>query len=148
MARRTALAASLLTLLLGPATASSSSCFGDASDSCSGHLHSCTSEGLCVLDTDDGSCCVLGSEGCASELFDICSSGSGLGLAVDDSASDAGVEKYGTEGGGTVYGDGCHNVEIGVILDRHPEETRWEITRGRRNSVEHANVNLVEASPL
>ena len=40
------------------------------------------------------------------------------------------------------------NYFLGPDGSRHPEETRWEITRGRRNSVEHANVNLVEASPL
>lgn len=139
MARRAALASLLLALPAAAAT----SCAGDASDSCSGRLHSCTSEGLCVLDADDGTCCVLGSEGCASELFDICAP-VGLGLAVDDSASDEAVRDFAA----AVEGGECHNVEIGMILDRHPEETRWEITKGRRNSVEHANVNLVEASPL
>ena len=139
MARRVTLASLLLAL---PA-ASASGCVGTAADSCSGRLHSCTSEGLCVLDADDGSCCVLGSEGCASELFDVCAP-VGLDLALDDSASDADVR----DSASAVEGGECHNVEIGVILDKHPEETRWEITKGRRNSVEHANVNLVDSSPL
>mmetsp|Transcript_34321 Transcript_34321/g.72289 ORF Transcript_34321/g.72289 Transcript_34321/m.72289 type:complete len:438 (-) Transcript_34321:158-1471(-) len=41
----------------------------------------------------------------------------------------------------------CYNIEIGLIFDKYPDETKWEITKGRRNSIERENAEVVKKSP-
>ncbi|KAL7538867.1 hypothetical protein ACHAWF_006232 [Thalassiosira exigua] len=41
----------------------------------------------------------------------------------------------------------CYNIEIGLVFDKSPEETKWEITKGRRNTIENENAVVLEASP-
>lgn len=42
----------------------------------------------------------------------------------------------------------CYNIEIGLIFDEFPGETKWEITQGRRNSIENEYAVVVESSPF
>jgi len=42
----------------------------------------------------------------------------------------------------------CYNVEIGLIFDKYPDETRWEIVKGRRPSFQNNNAELVKESPF
>lgn len=41
----------------------------------------------------------------------------------------------------------CYSLEIGLIFDHYPGETKWEITKGRRNSIEHENAVVLMTSP-
>lgn len=43
----------------------------------------------------------------------------------------------------------CHEIEIGLVFDERPGETRWEVAKGRRNSVEHpSSAKVLVASPF
>lgn len=46
----------------------------------------------------------------------------------------------------------CYHVEIGLIFDNYPDETRWEIVKGRRPSFQiqkrNSNAIMVEESPF
>jgi hypothetical protein len=42
----------------------------------------------------------------------------------------------------------CYRVEIGLIFDSYPDETRWEIVMGRRPSFQNSNAVMVEESPF
>ncbi|KAL7537424.1 hypothetical protein ACHAXR_007821 [Thalassiosira sp. AJA248-18] len=42
----------------------------------------------------------------------------------------------------------CYNIEIGLIFDEYPGETKWEITKGKRNSILNPdNAIVVKTSP-
>lgn len=60
-----------------------------------------------------------------------------------DSASSVSVESPSTPSP-TVT---CHNIEIGLVFDEYPDETKWQITKGRRNSIEHDAAVVLKESP-
>lgn len=37
----------------------------------------------------------------------------------------------------------CYRIEIGLIFDEYPGETRWEITKGRRNTIDNPDTAVV-----
>ncbi|KAL7439789.1 hypothetical protein ACHAXM_007288 [Skeletonema potamos] len=41
----------------------------------------------------------------------------------------------------------CYRVEIGLMFDNYPDETRWEIVKGRRPSFQNSNAVMVKESP-
>ena len=58
------------------------------------------------------------------------------------------IDDYPTTASTTMEDDEpCYQIEIGLIFDKFPEETRWEITSGKRNSIEYSNATIVKASP-
>jgi hypothetical protein len=42
----------------------------------------------------------------------------------------------------------CYNVEIGLIFDKYPDETSWEIVQGRRPSFQNNKATIVKESPF
>ena len=43
----------------------------------------------------------------------------------------------------------CYRLEIGLIFDEYPGETRWEITKGRRNTIDFPDsAVVVKSSPF
>ena len=48
---------------------------------------------------------------------------------------------------GMCNGETCYNIEIGLIFDDYPGETKWEISQGRRNSIENENAVVLKESP-
>ena len=142
-------------------------CDGDASNSCNGMVNTCGSDGLCVVNTSTGSCCLLstpyGSNGCISDQnADACvvvqSSSTTATSAAADSSAAASVGTVPSPSP-TMASNGavsstsssasasCYNIEIGLIFDEFPGETKWEITEGRRNAIDSENAVVVEASP-
>ena len=170
-------------------TAQAITCEGSASNSCNGLVNTCTSEGLCVVNTSNGNCCFLsppyGSNGCVSNQNALaCESQLGetsvivedLTEAADDATNDLSVVAIDSlpapsptatqaqptslsivESASVIAVDlsgasppiePCYHVEIGLIFDEFPEETRWEITEGKRNSIQNANAVIVKESPF
>jgi hypothetical protein len=41
----------------------------------------------------------------------------------------------------------CFNVEIGMILDKKPDEISWEITSGRKSTLQQPSATVVSTSP-
>lgn len=168
----------VLTLLQAIVTAQAITCEGSASNSCNGLVNTCTSEGLCVVNTSNGNCCLLslpyGSNGCVSNQNALaCESQLGetsvivgdLAEAANDVTNDLSVvvvdlpapSQTATQAQPTslsivdstsVIAAPCYHVEIGLIFDEFPEETRWEITEGKRNSIQNANAVIVKESPF
>lgn len=143
--------ATLLTLL--PTSSGAASCSqGNASNSCNGLLNQCTSNNeLCVIDTTTGSCCTVSSSStavmrsastCRSNLdSSVCSSSS---LETTHTTSTHIAE---ADVGVTTTGEECFNVEIGLILDNHPGDLAWEITSGRKSTLQQADAEVVATSP-
>ncbi|KAL9181818.1 hypothetical protein ACHAXT_012161 [Thalassiosira profunda] len=71
----------------------------------------------------------------------------GLGLLALLRAGAAAQTVCDDDGTGLCEGAPCHTVEIGLIFDKYPGETRWEITKGRKNSVENDNAVILKESP-
>jgi hypothetical protein len=179
----------LLTLLQAFVTAHAVTCEGNASNSCNGMVNTCTSEGLCVVNTSNGNCCLLsppyGSNGCVSNQNALaCESQLGetnvvvddLAATADDLTSDSSAvavdslpapSPTATQAQPTTLSvvdspsvtsidssaasspiEPCYHVEIGLIFDYSPEETRWEITEGKRNSIQNADAVIVKESPF
>ena len=42
----------------------------------------------------------------------------------------------------------CYNVEIGLIFDKYPDETSWEIVKGRRPSFQNNKAVTIKESPF
>jgi len=42
----------------------------------------------------------------------------------------------------------CFPVEIGLVFDKYPDETKWEIVKGRRPSFQNKNAEIVKESPF
>ena len=43
----------------------------------------------------------------------------------------------------------CFNIEIGLIFDKYPEETKWEITKGKRNTIDNPDgAQIFKSSPF
>ena len=148
------------------AAQAAAACDGDASNSCNGMVNTCSSDGLCVVNTSTGSCCLLsapyGWNGCTSDQnADACvaqsstttttsaSSSAAVSVATVPSpaptmSSNNAVSSSATAPAATAA---CYNIEIGLIFDEFPGETKWEITQGRRNSIESENAVVVESSP-
>ncbi|KAL3799061.1 hypothetical protein ACHAW5_003511 [Stephanodiscus triporus] len=179
----------LLTLLQAFVTAHAVTCEGNASNSCNGMVNTCTSEGLCVVNTSNGNCCLLsppyGSNGCVSNQNALaCESQLGetnvvvddLAATADDMTNDSSAvavdslpapSPTATQAQPTTLSvvdspsvtstdssaapspiEPCYHVEIGLIFDEFPEETRWEITEGKRNSIQNADAVIVKESPF
>lgn len=151
----------LVTIVLALFTAKASACAGDASNSCNGMANTCTSDGLCVVNTSTGSCCLLsapyGWNNCISDQnADACVIRSVSTYAVDDSVAVSSVVTVPSPSptlsssvvsSTSTTSESCHKIEIGLIFDEFPEETKWEITQGRRNSIESENAVVVKTSP-
>ena len=71
----------------------------------------------------------------------------GLGLLALLRAGAAAQTVCDDDGTGLCEGAPCHTVEIGLIFDKYPGETRWEITKGRKNTVENDNAVILKESP-
>lgn len=168
--------------------ATTSLCEGNSSNACGGNINSCTTNGLCVIDTTSGNCCFLSTyreNGCMSNQNAWACDKSQLGDAddadgddtasvmivddlllgeeeeIDHDAIDTVVDVESTsvvpvpnptdvvDASVTTMEDDepCYQIEIGLIFDKFPEETRWEITQGRRNSIEYTNATIVKSSP-
>ncbi|KAL3806956.1 hypothetical protein ACHAXA_011373 [Cyclostephanos tholiformis] len=161
----------LLTLLQALVTTQANTCEGNASNLCNGMINTCTGEGLCVVNTSSGDCCLLspayGSNGCVSSQNALaCESQLGsTSVIVDDlGAADSQPAQSPTSTNAQPTSlsivdspsvtaidspsEPCYNIEIGLIFDASPEETRWEITKGQRNSIEYANAIVVKESPF
>ncbi len=179
----------LFSLLQTLTTSRAVVCEGDASNQCNGVVNSCTSDGLCVVNTSDGTCCVLsppyGWNNCISDQNgEACQGQMGI-TAIDEEGSDitstdvvlSTTTPSPTTGEPTSKPSRlpspsptpepttleptdaptvsssptvtCYNIEIGLIFDEYPGETKWEITKGRRNSIEHGdNAVIVKKSPF
>eukprot|EP00584_Thalassiosira_punctigera_P019097 CAMPEP_0172572586 /NCGR_PEP_ID=MMETSP1067-20121228/135578_1 /TAXON_ID=265564 ORGANISM="Thalassiosira punctigera, Strain Tpunct2005C2" /NCGR_SAMPLE_ID=MMETSP1067 /ASSEMBLY_ACC=CAM_ASM_000444 /LENGTH=448 /DNA_ID=CAMNT_0013365153 /DNA_START=11 /DNA_END=1357 /DNA_ORIENTATION=+ len=183
----------LVALLQAIVTSQAVVCDGDSSNSCNGVVNTCTSEGLCVIDTSTGNCCPLskpyGWNGCNSdENVEVCEGEMGVAYVEDDSpsinetAASAVTTASPTTPRPTLQPtaeptpvptsppskpptpsptpsptampttsssptETCYKIEIGLIFDQYPDETRWEITKGRRNSIENTNAHVLRESP-
>jgi hypothetical protein len=164
----------LITLLQAFVATQAVTCDGNASNLCNGMVNTCTSEGLCVVNTSNGNCCLLStanSDDCVSSQNALaCESQLGatsvivddLGAASVDSDSQPAPSPTATNAQPTSLSivdapsvtaidaptEQCYHIEIGLIFDASPEETRWEITKGQRNSIEYANAIVVKESPF
>lgn len=49
--------------------------------------------------------------------------------------------------GVTTSGEECFNVEIGLILDDNPGDLAWEITSGRKSSMQQPSATVMSKSP-
>ena len=49
--------------------------------------------------------------------------------------------------GVTAAGEECYNVEIGLILDDKPDEVAWEITSGRKSTLQQPDATVISTSP-
>lgn len=47
----------------------------------------------------------------------------------------------------TTTGQECYNVEIGLILDDNPGDLAWEITSGRKSTLQQEDAEVVATSP-
>lgn len=137
------LSATTALLLTAPLSARASACQGDASNSCSGLLHQCTSDDeLCVIDTVTGSCCTVSSSAtavarsastCRSDRnADVCRDSTGSALSPAESSSSS-LE--------------CFDVELGMILDDRPDDISWEIASGRKSSLQNPSAAILRTSP-
>ncbi|EED86553.1 predicted protein [Thalassiosira pseudonana CCMP1335] len=139
-------------------------CEGNASNSCNGLQNTCTSEGLCTVDSTTGSCCSLPATSlialrsaatCNSNAdASICSGEVGItSLTTSTVGATLAPEEltYAPTPSPSITSkptETCYNIEIGIILDTYPEETSWEITEGRKSTLQDPSATVVSASPF
>lgn len=142
---------SVVTALVVVNPSFAASCEGDASNSCNGLLNQCTSEGeLCVVDTTTGSCCALSSASTAvMRSMGTCRSNIDASICNSESIITGTTSTHIAESdvGVTTTGQECFNVEIGLILDSKPGEIAWEITSGRKSTLQQPGATVVSTSP-
>jgi len=152
----------IFALVLTSKFSHAASCQGDASNSCNGLVNTCTSDGgLCVVDTTTGTCCTLSSTftavarssettttTCTSDMDSSICIASEL-VSVTTSTPSAMVDVGSNESTATNANPGreCFNVEIGIILDNNPDEITWEITSGRKSTLQQPSATVVSTSP-
>lgn len=139
-----------VTLLLANSS-HAASCEGNASNSCNGLLNKCTSEGeLCVVDTVTGTCCSVSSASTAvMRSMGTCRSNMDSSVCNTDSFMTGTTSTHFAEAdvGVTTTGEECFNVEIGLIMDNNPGDLAWEITSGRKSTMQQPNAEVVSTSP-
>ena len=142
---------SAVAALLFTKLAHATSCQGDASNSCNGNLNQCTSEGeLCVIDTTTGSCCSVSSASTAvMRSIGTCRSNMDASICNSESFMTATTSTHIAEAdtGVTATGEECFNVEIGLILDDRPGDVAWEITSGRKSTLQQPGATVISQSP-
>ncbi|KAL7481794.1 hypothetical protein ACHAW6_007466 [Cyclotella cf. meneghiniana] len=141
----------ILALVLTSALSHAASCQGNAGNSCNGLVNTCTSDGgLCVVDSTTGTCCTLPSSYAAisrsSETTDCASDMDGSVCADSELVTTAAPSATDDESG-AASGEECFDVEIGIILDDKPDEIAWEITEGRKSTLQQPSATVVSNSP-
>lgn len=149
----------ILALVLTSAISHAASCQGNAGNSCNGLVNTCTSDGgLCVVDSTTGTCCTLPSSyaaisrssettDCASDMDgSVCVDSELVGVVTTGVVTTAAPSATDDESG-AASGEECFDVEVGIILDDKPDEIAWEITEGRKSTLQQPSATVVSNSP-
>jgi len=150
-------------------------CEGNTANNCNGMANTCNSEGLCVIHSLFDRCCTISSTStdgtCISdEDPTICEGDGMMGITsiIEDTdtqlneqtsnptprptpspTDEPTVRPTDTPTVSSAPSETCYRLEIGLIFDEYPGETRWEITKGRRNTIDFpGSAVVVKSSPF